>query len=226
MMKKNISTLIAAFLLLFASCSEQAEISDTTGFLSIDSINLSCNNEIIPLTRAIDAGLKLEIWQGVTKVKDFEPGADELNKRIILPVGDYLLKTYTPDLKEAINNEPGHPIYSIEKPFSIESDNLTTLSLTVPQINVGISVLFTEEITTNFTNYHLKITSSTGREVQINENNSGVFYFNIPQNGTIRYTLTAVNADGETMTSQSRTIPQNGSTLMAGNYQIKVKLGS
>lgn len=110
-------------------------------------------------------------------------------------------------------------MYSTEEAFTIVYEDITTITVTVPQFNIGISVLFSDEIKTNFTNYHVKVYNSTGREVQINEDTSDSFYFMIPENERLHYALTATNADGEEMTSEERTITD----LKAGSYQISKK---
>ena len=59
-------TYIYLFLLLIAtaSCSEQTAPDHSVGYLRVENIILSCDTETLPITRAVDAGLKLEIWQG------------------------------------------------------------------------------------------------------------------------------------------------------------------
>ena len=96
-------TYIYLFLLLLAtaSCSEQTAPDHSVGYLRVENIILSCDTETLPITRAVDAGLKLEIWQGSECVRSYDPGAAELSKRIVLPVGEYTLKAFTPDQTEA-----------------------------------------------------------------------------------------------------------------------------
>ena len=73
--------------------------------------------------------------------QDYAPGTD-FSKRITLPVGEnYTVKAFTPDQTEAGNDEPGHPVYSVEsEPFEVIEGDITTLSLTAPQINVGVAM--------------------------------------------------------------------------------------
>lgn len=56
-------TYIYLFLLLLAtaSCSEQTAPDHSVGYLRVENIILSCDTETLPITRAVDAGLKLEI---------------------------------------------------------------------------------------------------------------------------------------------------------------------
>ena len=75
-------TYIYLFLLLLAtaSCSEQTAPDHSVGYLRVENIILSCDTETLPITRAVDAGLKLEIWQGSECVRSYDPGAAELPK--------------------------------------------------------------------------------------------------------------------------------------------------
>ena len=63
-------TYIYLFLLLLAtaSCSEQTAPDHSVGYLRVENIILSCDTETLPITRAVDAGLKLEIWQGSARL--------------------------------------------------------------------------------------------------------------------------------------------------------------
>ena len=53
-----------------------------------------------------------------------------------------------------------------------------------------------------------------------------LLYFNVPTGGAhLSYTLTATNADGETMTSEARSILQeSGAELTSGNYKVRIGL--
>lgn len=225
-MKPILYILLSLFLLVITSCSKQ-ELPDTPlGYLSLEGLHMSTDTEVHPITRAVDARLKLEIWQGETLVNSYEAGAEELSKRIALPAGEYTLKAYSPNQAEAASGEAGVPIYSMEHAFTIVPDDVTLISLTVPQVNVGITITYSDEFKANFTNYFVTVYSPTGRTVKLSvANASGLYYFNIPADGGIlHYTLTATNQDGEINTSAERTIPEEGAGLSAGNYNVQIDL--
>lgn len=221
-------TYIYLFLLLLAtaSCSEQTAPDHSVGYLRVENIILSCDTETLPITRAVDAGLKLEIWQGSECVRSYDPGAAELSKRIVLPVGEYTLKAFTPDQTEAPDNESGTPIYSVDYPFAIVSEDVTLISVKAPQINIGIGVEYSDEFMANFTDFSITVSSPTGRQASLAGNVTDLLYFNVPTGGThLSYTLTATNADGETMTSEARSILQkSGAELTSGNYKVRIGL--
>ena len=66
----------------------------------------------------------------------------------------------------------------------------------------------------------------TGRQASLAGNVTDLLYFNVPTGGThLSYTLTATNADGETMTSEARPILQeSGAELTSGNYKVRIGL--
>lgn len=213
------------FLFIVTSCNEQNELGSDVGYLSIDGISLSCDNELVPISRAVDAGLKLEIWQGEDCVRTYEPGAVELSKRIVLPVGSYVLKAFTPDKEEALDEEKGNPIYGVEYSFSIVSEDITIISVVVPQINIGISVEYTDVFKEAFTDYSVVVYSQSGRKIRIEREAIDISYFNIPDNGVLYYKLVATNADGEVMTSEERTITsETQGNLSAGNYKVLIDI--
>lgn len=225
-MKLHTYLLFILFLLMATACSEQTAIESGIGYLYIEDISFTGDTEKIPVTRAVDAGLKLEIWQGSETVRTYDPGSEELSKRIVLPVGEYVLKAFTPNQQEpSDDNEAGIPVYSVEQSFSIK-EGLTRVSVVAPQVNVGVSVEYSEEFMANFHDYIVIINSPTGRQVSIMGNDTALRYFNYPDaGGQLIYTLTATNADGETMTSEARPILQeSGAELTSGNYKVRIGL--
>lgn len=214
------------FLFTITSCKEQNTPGLEVGYFNIGKVSVSCDNELIPLSRAVDAGLKIEIWQGEDCIHAYEPGAVELSKRIVLPVGEYVLKAYTPNKEEASNEEIGNPIYGIEYPFSIVSEDVTTVFITVPQINIGISVEYANEFKEFFSDYSVEVCSRSGRKVTIIGESTDVYYFNVPDNeGELYYILTATNTDGEVMTSEECAITSaEREKLVAGNYKVLINI--
>ena len=126
--------------ILGASCEKSESQRVNYGSILLESIHFSVGGETIPLSRAVDAGLQAQIRQNgvLLEGQDYAPGTD-FSKRITLPVGEnYTVKAFTPDQTEAGNDEPGHPVYSVEsEPFEVIEGDITALSLTAPQIKCG-----------------------------------------------------------------------------------------
>ena len=95
-----------------------------------------------------------------------------------------------------------------------------------PQINIGIGVEYSDEFMANFTDFSITVSSPTGRQASLTGNVTDLLYFNVPTGGThLSYTLTATNADGETMTSEARSILQeSGAVLTSRNYKVRIGL--
>ena len=205
------------------ACSETEENIETrSGYLQIDGICFCVDGEIIPLTKAVDAGLQVQIWQngGLLEGKDYVPGTD-FTKRITLPVGkNYTVKAFTPDQAEAGNDEPGHPVYSVEsEPFEVIEGDITTLSLTAPQVNVGVAMSCDESFSHEFTEISVTIVSESGRSVTISgTEDMGYRYFTLPGSGTLSYTVQAKNQDGEVMQKTSDL------SVEAKNYKINLAI--
>lgn len=218
---------INLFILFFlsvalSSCSNPEGQGLRYGYVELAKIDFSVDAEIIPLTRAVDAGLQVQIWQNGALVagQDYAPGAD-LSKRIKLPVGEgYTIKAFTPDQAEAGNDERGHPVYSVEsESFRVVEADITTISLVAPQINTGVGVQYEASFLENFTDIAVTITSESGRIVTIpGSEDSGLRYFKVPVTGKLQYTVKASNADGEPM--------EQTSELEVGtkNYIIKLSI--
>lgn len=167
--------------ILGASCEKSESQRVNYGSILLESIHFSVGGETIPLSRAVDAGLQVQIRQNgvLLEGQDYAPGTD-FSKRITLPVGEnYTVKAFTPDQTEAGNDEPGHPVYSVEsEPFEVIEGDITTLSLTAPQINVGVAMSCDESFAREFTEISVAIVSESGRSVTITgAEDTGYRYF-------------------------------------------------
>ncbi|MDD3038352.1 DUF4493 domain-containing protein [Bacteroides sp.] len=223
MKQTNIIILTLLVIMFFASCNseEQSPTDNTTGYFTISGLSLSSNEEVFPLTRSVNASLQLQISQGEIIVKDYAPG-DDLSKRIVLPVGDYTLKAFTPDQTEAIDNESGIPVYALTSSFEVKEGDITSISLVVPQINVGVNVDVSESFSASFHSVSVAITSISGRSVTISDlsGSSDFYYFKVPANGKLQYVFTAYNADEEQMTLTKEITDID----VARNYSIRLDL--
>lgn len=202
MIMSKLSYILFFFLLMGCHCTEIKD-SESGGYLLIEGVLLKVDAEIIPLTRAVDAGLQIQIWQNGALLpgKDYAPGAD-FSKRIVLPAGEgYQIKAFTPDQAEAADGDAGHPVYSVEsESFRVVDADITTISLVAPQINVGVGIQCETSFLENFTDISVTITSESGRSVVISgSEDPALRYFNMPASGKLLYTVKATNADGEPM---------------------------
>lgn len=212
---------ILFFFLLMGCHSTEIRDSESGGYLLIEGVLLKVDAEIIPLTRAVDAGLQIQIWQNGALLpgQDYAPGTD-FSKRIVLPAGEgYQIKAFTPDQAEAAA-DTGHPVYNVESgAFSVVEADITTISLVAPQINVGVGIQCETSFLENFTDISVTITSESGRSVVISgSEDPALRYFNMPASGKLQYTVKATNADGEPM--------EQISELEVGtkNYVIKLSI--
>lgn len=217
---KHILILISVLFLAVTSCTNR-ELSDKEGFgyLSVEGIRLSCHGDILPLTRVVDAGLQLQIYKGEEVIKEYAPGTD-LSKRVTLPVGVYTLKAFTPNQEEAESTEKGIPVYSISHDFTISDGDLTAISLVAPQINVGVSVAFSDAFKTDFHDMSVTVSSVSGRSITINgADDTDYYYFNIPSDYKLKYVVSAMNQDNEPMT-----LTKEISSVEAKRYQIIIDI--
>lgn len=213
--------LFISFALISCGKEEQSIIDVSTGYFNVSGLSLSCDGEVLPLTRAVDASLQLQILQGETIVKDYAPGED-LSKRIVLPVGNYTLKVFTPNQSEAVNDESGSPVYGLTTSFEVKEADITSLSLIVPQVNVGVNVNASDAFAANFHSISVLISSVSGRSVTIPvaTGTSAYYYFSIPMDGKLQYKVIAYNADEEEMTVTKSLMGIDA----AKNYSIQLEL--
>ena len=206
-MKKILSYLF--IICLFISCKEDnlPEVN-AYGQLEILPIEITTETDTEIIKRGVDSQLQIDILQSSTIIRTYEAGSTELNEKISLPVGDYTIIAHTPNMQEAANNIQGTPTYSVSKEFQIAANATTTIdNLTATQANIGISLDYQDELLTSaFTSVVCTLYSpSTGRTVDIT---------------ILQYSFKATNTDGETFTSDTRTIE----ITTAKNYTIQVQI--
>ena len=197
------------FITIFAciSCSrEEIEPTAEMGYLGIGAIQLICDNEVVtPDTRVIPESLSLQILQGDIVVKELNaPVAEE---PITLEPGTYQLRAYTNAPAEPTEaTDPGYPIYSGTTSFEIKANELTVAEVKATQVNLAVRVNVADDlITSNFSAYTTTIASTT-RTVEVSKGDMNPYYFALPANGQLTYTITLTNNDDESFTTEPKAI--------------------
>lgn len=208
-MKKLISLLL--FPLLLFSC-QQSVIEDTMeGYLRVGDVELAAEEEVLPLdTRAIHEGLQLDIYQGSVCLYSYAADDPALSQTISLPVGTYTLVAHSVNMNEPSDGSAGAPCYSVSREFEIK-EGLTTQveGLVAERVNVGISVRCADELFGQaMTEVSCVITSSSGRTVTVSAmDDPSVYYFSMPSDQKLTYTVRCKNVDGEEFTASSEDFP-------------------
>lgn len=209
-MKKKLLYFITYILVLVSCSTNDMHEVDSVGILEINPISIDTNVEVSPLSRAVDARLQVDIYSESTIVKTLQAGDVALNYQIELPVGDnYRLVAHTPNMNEAGNNEAGEPLYSVSHNFVIDNGIITRVEqLTAKQVNVGINIVFNDELfNTAFQSVECIISSSSGRSVTVDATQSQEkIYFNVQDDTVISYQIKSVNIDGETFETEVKSL--------------------
>ena len=139
-MKLKYNTLLFILLSCCLACSNDTEIIPDTvgeGYLSLRSFALEQEGEMMSVTKAVEATLRIDIMQDYVLIEQYEPGTvpDELK----LTTGAYQLIAYTLNWEdEAADNEPGNAAFFESVDFEIKAGELTTLDVVVPFVNLGV----------------------------------------------------------------------------------------
>lgn len=206
--------LLGMVVCLFA-CNNREEIT-SPGYLSLDKVELSCDGEIIPATKAVDNTLKIEIIQQGSIVASYDPATTP--ERIELDPGDFVLHAFSVN-KEEPQDGNWEPHFETFQDFVIQQGELTSIRAVALQTNVGVFVAYSDEFKENFTDMSVTVSSST-RTAIIDGEDKGLWFFAVPEDGLLRYRVTAVNHDQEVFISEERII----SDVQAKRYKITVDL--
>ena len=185
-MKQILYTLLIMFLL--TGCQQENILSEQgKGYLQLTDLSLVSPTVENVHTRAVDADMYIDIISGTESIKSYEPGQFPQAK-IELEAGEYTLKAYNEAYKNKTANSPQ---YFVEQTFTIEAEKVTYPKISVPMVNVAISLAtLSGEVQELFSNVD-KTTLQPGETV----------YVDYVEGMTFTYTLTATNADNETFTT-------------------------
>lgn len=221
-MKQILYTLLSLFLLI--SCQQEDILSEQEkkGYLQLTNLSLVSPTIESVQTRALDEDLYVEITG--TDVNDtYEPGT--LPNKIELEAGEYTLKAYN----EAYQNKTANaPQYYVEETFTIEAEKVTYPTISVPMVNVGISLAtLSDELQGLFNDVKLSF-YTTDKQTETVLQPGETVYMDYAEDMTFTYTLTATNADNETFTTEKKTYGNvEGEKVESGHcYVITYSLAS
>lgn len=222
-MKQILYTLLSLFLLI--SCQQEDILSEQEkkGYLQLTNLSLVSPTIESVQTRAVDEDLYVEITG--TDVNDtYEPGT--LPNKIELEAGEYTLKAYNEAYKNKTANTPQ---YYMETTFTIQAEKVTYPTISVPMVNVGISLAtLSDELQGLFNDVELSFYTTNEQTVTVLQPGETV-YMDYAEDMTFTYTLTATNADNETFTTEKKTYGGNveGEKVEPGHcYVINYSLAS
>ena len=221
-MKQTLYTLLSLFLLI--SCQQEDILSEQEkkGYLQLTNLSLVSPTIESVQTRAVDEDLYVEIT-GTDVNETYEPGT--LPNKIELEAGEYTLKAYN----EAYQNKTANaPQYYVEETFAIEAEKVTYPTISVPMVNVGISLAtLSDELQGLFNDVELSFYTTDEQTETVLQPEETV-YMDYAEDMTLTYTLTATNADNETFTTEKKTYGNvEGEKIEPGHcYVITYSLAS
>ena len=218
MTKKLLYPLCAA--LLLAGCSQDEWTGEAAyGYLALDGISLQ-SIEVVPVTRAVDSDLYIEICQGDQQVALYEPEELPADATVKVPVGTYTLKAYNAAYNEQESwgdNEPGEAAYYAETPISVAENKTNAVTLNVPMVNFGVTFSLPENFKNWFKNPSFSV-SAGNRSVQLATGQTA--YFPYSEGIQFTYTLAALNQDNENNIDPGTYTPVEAGTVYTVTYSL------
>lgn len=197
-MKQTLYTLLSIFLLI--SCQQEDILSEQEkkGYLQLTDLSLVSPTIESVHTRAVDEDLYVEII-GTDVNNTYEPGT--FPSKIELKAGEYTLKAYNDAYKNKTANAPQ---YYVETTFTIQAEKVTYPTISVPMVNVGISLAtLSDELQGLFSDVALSF-YTTDEQATTTLQPGGIAYMDYAEDMTFTYTLKATNADNETFTTEKK----------------------
>ena len=220
-MKHTLYTLLSFFLLI--SCQQEDILPEQgKGYLQLTDLSLASPTIENVHTRAVDEDLYVEII-GTDVNNTYEPGT--FPSKIELEAGEYTLKAYNKAYKNKTSNTPQ---YYVETTFTIQAEKVTYPTISVPMVNVGISLAtLSDELQGLFNNVKLSFYTTDEQTVTVLQPGETI-YMDYAEDMTFTYTLTATNADNEIFTTERKTYGKvEGEKVEPGHcYVITYSLAS
>lgn len=220
-MKHTLYTLLSFFLLI--SCQQEDILPEQgKGYLQLTDLSLASPTIENVHTRAVDEDLYVEII-GTDVNNTYEPGT--FPSKIELEAGEYTLKAYNEAYKNKTSNTPQ---YYVETTFTIQAEKVTYPTISVPMVNVGISLAtLSDELQGLFNDVELSFYTTDEQTVTVLQPGETI-YMDYAEDMTFTYTLTATNADNETFTTERKTYGKvEGEKVEPGHcYVITYSLAS
>lgn len=220
-MKQTLFILLSLFLLI--SCQQEDILSEQgKGYLQLTDLSLVSPTIESVHTRAVDEDLYVEII-GTDVNNTYEPGT--FPSKIELEAGEYTLKAYNEAYKNKTSNAPQ---YYVETTFTIQAEKVTYPTISVPMVNVGISLAtLSDELQELFSDVELSF-YTTNEQATTTLQPGGIAYMDYAEDMTFTYTLTATNADNETFTTEKKIYgDMEGEKVKLGHcYVISYSLAS
>ena len=220
-MKHTLYTLLSFFLLI--SCQQEDILPEQgKGYLQLTDLSLASPTIENVHTRAVDEDLYVEII-GTDVNNTYEPGT--FPSKIELEAGEYTLKAYNEAYKNKTSNTPQ---YYVETTFTIQAEKVTYPTISVPMVNVGISLAtLSDELQGLFNDVKLSF-YTTDKQTETVLQPEETVYMDYAEGMTFTYTLTATNADNETFTTEKKIYGKvDGENVEPGHcYVIRYSLDS
>lgn len=211
--------LYIATTLLLASCGqEELPLGEQAlGYLSLSAVEVEASDVQLISTRA---GETDDLIVALTPVDEGPATEYEYAETISCPPGTYTLEIYNKDYKEEA--EAAHYYYKHDESVIIkEKETETVEAIPVPMINFGVTFSWPEDLK-GFTEIKFNVEyGSTSKEIQTGE----TAYFDISNEKTISYSLSAQNEDKEPVTTNGSYGDEENENLKAGTiYIVSYKL--
>lgn len=210
-------------LFLLISCQQEDILPEQgKGYLQLTDLSLVSPTIESVHTRAVDEDLYVEII-GTDVNNTYEPGT--FPSKIELEAGEYTLKAYNEAYKNKTSNTPQ---YYVETTFTIQAEKVTYPTISVPMVNIGISLAtLSEELQGLFNDVELSFYTTDEQTVTVLQPGETV-YMDYAEDMAFTYTLTATNADNETFTTEKKTYGNvEGEKVKPGHcYVITYSLAS
>ena len=194
-MKIRFLICITSFLFLLDSCQrEEPGPEKPKGFLTINvglfiHVN-EVNSNLKTTTGAED--FKVIIFNASNEEVLVYDKASEMPAVIELEVGDYYVAAHSDNNLPAAFENPYY--YGVSDPFTISAGSSQSVSVNCELANTMVTVVYSENVKNNFTDYTTTVSSSAGSLTFTSEETRAGYFQPLPLN--ITATLTLLKSDG------------------------------
>jgi hypothetical protein len=200
---KKYTQFILSGLVLAAGCLTACQDEDATGATGEVSVRILADNalatsraEVTP-TQQMDLDV-LDMNGGI--VKAFKDAAATTVERFTLPVGSYVFHAYSANKNSTSPYfDEGNAYYEVRDTLQITKGSMNDVKLVCTLAMAKVSVNYTDELKTNFTQLDCTVKHSSG-ELLYNKEESRAGYF--PASGDLTVSLAVTNVKGNSYATE------------------------
>ena len=226
-MKKILYYILPILCFLFVGCTEKDDIFSGEGNVSFN-VNMQEGVKVVTPTRALTeaqeaelaAKCRIRLYNGEKVLIRRYVGLDAIPSLLKLNVGNYSVRVTAGDSVAASFTEK---FYEGTQTFAVTNGATTSVNVNCNIVNTLVKIAFDESLNEIFTEYSVKVSSTTGTLTFTTEDVDSIGYYSLPENATLTCVLEGKLISGAAYKHEYKIEEAEIATLYSMTYKFTTK---